>query len=238
VPDENRITINRTLATMADDPSSFPVFAQPVELQFVVGRPETHKQVLTLYNPYEFTMRYRVLSNSPNKYKVVEPTGHIRTKCYLDILVRHLTPTLQEITAHDILRIEIFRDNDTKKCGKKDVPMVLVANELPSKGRSVEHFEGFPATSRSTMRANYQRHVSFAESTAAQPNMQQAASFYWLVMAGFVACIATLMLPTQTEKPPTASMVPVYLHPTQNLQLVAAYVLGLITIYLIRPHPA
>ncbi|KAH7728155.1 motile sperm domain-containing protein 1 [Aphelenchoides avenae] len=230
---------------MTDDGSNFPVFVSPVDIHFIVSKPETHKQVITVYNPYDFTIRYRVLSNAPKKYKVMEPTGHIRSKCYMDMygekclpdadqnfsIVRHLSPSIQEVTSADLLRLEIFRDSDTKPCGRKDISLNVLAADI-TRHADQEQFQSFPSTSSRGSTRPSQRHVTFA-GVAAQPqppNHQQAASFYWLVMIGFFVCITAIMLPTQGDKGAQKSIFPAYLHPTQNLQLAAAYVLGLITV--------
>ena len=38
-----------------------PVFVFPEELKFVEGDQSSHKQVLTLYNPYDFNIRFEGL---------------------------------------------------------------------------------------------------------------------------------------------------------------------------------
>jgi len=38
---------------------SFPVFAYPSNIAFVMNEPNSHKQVVTLYNPYEFPLVYK-----------------------------------------------------------------------------------------------------------------------------------------------------------------------------------
>ena len=35
-----------------------PVFVFPEDLKFVEGDPSSHKQVLTLYNPYDFNIKF------------------------------------------------------------------------------------------------------------------------------------------------------------------------------------
>ena len=44
-----------------DDPQHLPVFIQPSEINFVLGKPETHKCLLTIFNPYPFGIRFRGL---------------------------------------------------------------------------------------------------------------------------------------------------------------------------------
>jgi len=62
-----------------------PVFVFPEELQFVAEDESAHKQVLTVYNPYEFNIRFQVLSNTPHKYAVVEAQGSIKPHCCVDM---------------------------------------------------------------------------------------------------------------------------------------------------------
>ena len=38
---------------------SLPVFVFPQSLTFYADEQSTHKQVLTVYNPYEFTLRFK-----------------------------------------------------------------------------------------------------------------------------------------------------------------------------------
>lgn len=36
-----------------------PVFVFPTELNFYINDQSSHKQVLTLYNPYDFTVQFK-----------------------------------------------------------------------------------------------------------------------------------------------------------------------------------
>lgn len=38
--------------------ATLPVFIQPTDLLFVVSNPETHKKVITIYNPYDFSLKF------------------------------------------------------------------------------------------------------------------------------------------------------------------------------------
>lgn len=84
------------------------ILAFPEDLKFVEAERTTHKQVLTVYNPYDFDVQYKsefisplcsliqnsfvfitrtVLSNVPSRYSVVQSGGIIKAKCYVDMLV-------------------------------------------------------------------------------------------------------------------------------------------------------
>ena len=50
-----------------------PVFVFPTNLVFYSDDPQSHTRVITIYNPYDFPLNYKVLSTDPNKYSVTEP---------------------------------------------------------------------------------------------------------------------------------------------------------------------
>lgn len=91
-----------------------PVFVFPTELFFYADEQASHKQVLTLYNPYEFALKFKgeintslwavyvgklqmvysctclffvlsVLCTAPNKYAVVDATGAVKPQCCVDM---------------------------------------------------------------------------------------------------------------------------------------------------------
>ncbi len=45
-----------------------PVFVFPEELQFFVNDEAAHKQVLTIYNPYEFDLRFQGEFHDDHKF--------------------------------------------------------------------------------------------------------------------------------------------------------------------------
>ena len=80
-----------------------PVFVFPVQLDFYYEDQTTHKRVVTIYNPYEFDVTFKVnpvqtspeselylqvLCNNPKKYAVVEPEGKILGQKCVDIVIR------------------------------------------------------------------------------------------------------------------------------------------------------
>uniref|UniRef100_A0A915EP00 MSP domain-containing protein n=1 Tax=Ditylenchus dipsaci TaxID=166011 RepID=A0A915EP00_9BILA len=155
-----------TASSSSSSSAPLPVFLQPTDaVHFIVNKPVTHKQVLTVYNPYEFAIRFTVLSNNPSKYRVVEPRGFVRPKCYVDIMVRHLSPTLNAAAANsDCLRIEIYREGEQVSCGRKDVLLTVLATD-PAASRHLdsEQFKAFPTAG--------------SGATAARPRQQQQGTF-------------------------------------------------------------
>ncbi|KAI1724063.1 MSP (Major sperm protein) domain-containing protein [Ditylenchus destructor] len=194
--------------TASGSTSSFPVFLQPAELHFIVSKPDTHKQVLTVYNPYEFGIRFTVLSNAPSRYRVVEPRGFIRPKCYVDIMIRHLSPTLAAMANNDCLRIEIFREGDATPCGRKDVVMSVLAADAK---HNIDHdeFKAFPGpgtgagTSRQISVRGQRQQVAFAGNSPPQFNVKlgQATSFFNEKNRNIAHDLAELIVEANQELP-------------------------------------
>ncbi|KAK3726921.1 hypothetical protein QZH41_016713 [Actinostola sp. cb2023] len=64
---------------------TLPVFVFPNSLTFYVDDQASHKQVLTVYNPYEFVLRFKVLCTVPSRYLVVDAEGLIKPRCCIDM---------------------------------------------------------------------------------------------------------------------------------------------------------
>lgn len=62
-----------------------PVYIYPKSFQFFADDPSTHSQKATIFNPFEFAIKFKVLSTAPQKYFVTDPTGLIKPKCCVDV---------------------------------------------------------------------------------------------------------------------------------------------------------
>uniref|UniRef100_A0AAR2L2T0 MSP domain-containing protein n=1 Tax=Pygocentrus nattereri TaxID=42514 RepID=A0AAR2L2T0_PYGNA len=194
-----------------------PVFVFPTELVFYADEQASHKQVLTLYNPYEFALKFKVLCTAPNKYAVVDATAILhfhRTNvraCHYGVI--------------DKFRLQVSEQSQRKALGRKEVMATL----LPSAAQ--EQPQARPQEEERRMKEQLADSVFF-EQTAFQTENRAASGGPSLltVLLGLV-CMAALMLPTLGEQ---ESTVPVYLHLSVNKKLVAAYVLGLLTMVILR----
>ncbi|CAD5234553.1 unnamed protein product [Bursaphelenchus xylophilus] len=196
---------------------ALPVFVQPPELHIILSRPESFRQLLTVLNPFDFVLHYKVLSNAPHKFKVHESSGFVKPKCFVDVMIRHVLPT--ESHEQDVLRVEIYREGETNACGRKDVSVVVSQTEVVT--RSSMEFRHFSDQTRPARH----RTDRFREDREPQ-------SFMWFLILTCAVSVVTVMLPSYSQGS-SNSIIPTYLHPTQNLQLVAAYVLGLATMHLL-----
>ncbi|XP_016306487.1 motile sperm domain-containing protein 1-like [Sinocyclocheilus anshuiensis] len=107
---------------------SLPVFVFPTELVFYADEQASHKQVLTLYNPYEFALKFKVLCTAPNKYTVVDATGAVKPQCCVDIVIRHRDVRACHYRVIDKFRLQVSEQSQRKALGRKEV----IATLLPS----------------------------------------------------------------------------------------------------------
>jgi hypothetical protein len=87
-----------------------PVFVSPEELQFVGEDEASHKQILTLFNPYNFNIRFKVMSSAPHKYSVHESQGTLNPRCCTDLIVYHRLASSGPYAVSDKFKIELFYD--------------------------------------------------------------------------------------------------------------------------------
>nr|XP_009939750.1 PREDICTED: motile sperm domain-containing protein 1 isoform X1 [Opisthocomus hoazin] len=203
---------------------NLPVFVFPTELIFYADDQSTHKQVLTLYNPYEFALKFKVLCTTPSKYAVVDPTGAVKPQCCVDIVIRHRDVRAAYYGVIDKFRLQVSEQTQRKALGKKEI----IATLLPSAKEQQQQKE----EEEKRIKEHLTESVFF-EQTLCQPGKNRTASSGPSLLTVFlgIVCIAALMLPTLGEM---ESLVPLYLHLSVNQKLVAAYVLGLITMVILR----
>lgn len=201
-----------------------PVFVFPPSLVFYLDDQKSHKQVLTLYNPYDFAVRFRVMCTAPNKYTVVDPEGSIKPQCCIDIVVRHNATVPSNCNITDKFRIQM-QDHTTKQVlGKRDVTARLLSGtQDTSSDRDRDNFQQLPIVSGVQSPQQQQYLVRDGRpGRATAPN-------YVAVAVGALCCIA-LMLPTEGDRSSSP------FHLSVNFKLVLAYVLGLVTMVVLRPY--
>ncbi|XP_025032846.1 motile sperm domain-containing protein 1 isoform X2 [Python bivittatus] len=103
-----------------------PVFVFPTELIFYADDQATHKQVLTLYNPYEFALKFKVLCTTPNKYVVVDAAGAVKPQCCIDIVIRHRDVRPCHYGVIDKFRLQVSEQSQRKALGRKEVIATLL----------------------------------------------------------------------------------------------------------------
>lgn len=202
-----------------------PVFVFPTSLTFYADDQTSHKQVLTLYNPYDFALKFKVFSTTPRKYVVVDAEGTIKPHCCIDIVIRHnlILPSNYGVT--DKFRIQMAEYGHRQVIGKKDIPSTLLAMkpDVSSSSGDIEHFEQLLSPSMShTQAQQYSIGGPRTVHGGTSPNL--------IVVFAAIICIAALMLPTEGEE----HSLPSYLRLSVPLKLIFAYTLGLVTMVILR----
>ncbi|XP_004386785.1 motile sperm domain-containing protein 3 isoform X2 [Trichechus manatus latirostris] len=192
-----------------------PVLVFPPDLVFRADQRSGPRQLLTLYNPTGAALRFRVLCTAPAKYTVFDAEGYVKPQSCIDI----------HYDVQDRFRIELFEEGaEGRVVGRKDIPSVLRAPayplELQARQDSAPH-PGPPAWTPPPAARHFQEN--------AHPQLA-TSSFLLFLLTGIVS-VAFLLLPLQDE---LGSQLPQVLHVSLGQKLVAAYVLGLLTMVFLR----
>lgn len=197
-----------------------PVFVFPAELAFYASDQTSHKQVLTIYNPFNFILKFKVLSTAPNKYTVIDAEGYVKKQSCIDIVIRHKDISACHYGVPDKFRIEVFEEGNQKPLGWKTVSSVL----FPAK-------RGESPADRKKTRVTTSQLSTWSSASIVPVQRGYSSPPLALVLLVALICITVLMLPLQGD---SSTLVPKYLHVTVIQKLVAAYVLGLLTMVFLQ----
>ncbi|XP_042124047.1 motile sperm domain-containing protein 3 isoform X2 [Peromyscus maniculatus bairdii] len=192
-----------------------PVLVFPPDLVFRADQRSGPRQLLTLYNPTGTALRFRVLCTAPAKYTVFDAEGYVKPQSCIDI----------HYDVQDRFRIELSEEGaEGRVVGRKDITSVLRAPAYPLELQG--HSEptpspGPPVWTGPTPARRLQENA---------PQQLATSSFLLFLLTGVIS-VAFLLLPLQDD---LGSQLPQVLHVTLGQKLVAAYVLGLLTMVFLR----
>ncbi|OWK10968.1 MOSPD3 [Cervus elaphus hippelaphus] len=202
-----------------------PSAAQPFPEIFRADQRSGPRQLLTLYNPTGAVLRFRVLCTAPAKYTVFDAEGYVKPQSCIDIVIRHVAPNPRHYNVQDRFRIELSEEGtEGRVVGRKDITSVLRAPayplELQGQSDPTPHAEPHSWTAPSA-----------AQPFPENPHPQLATSSFLLFLLMGTISVAFLLLPLQDE---LGSQLPQMFHVSLGQKLVAAYVLGLLTMVFLR----
>ncbi|KAG5322943.1 MSPD1 protein, partial [Pseudoatta argentina] len=208
--------------TSAATPRKLPIFVFPQSITFYLDDQSTHKQVLTLYNPYEFPVKFRVLCTAPYKYQVVDPEGIIKASSCVDIVVRHMAILANNCNVIDKFRIHMHEYPSKQIIGKRDVEAKLLPETVDTAGRTTPDPDVFQQLPINENRQQESYALIGRNKTVDTTNYILGGTNYVALIAGII-CIIGLLLPTEGEQ---NRRMPDYLHLSVNFKLIFSFVLG------------
>jgi hypothetical protein len=185
------------------------VFVFPEALQFDQQDP---KLVLTLYNPYQFPISFKVLCSAPHRYAVGDAEGSARPGKCVDIVVRHKAVTDSNLGKRDKFRVDVFSQKTQRKIGSKEIYSQLSTNSNSDASSEVSSLKAVEVESieKKDLPAPSMRNV--------QPGTGLPV---WILA---IACIFILFWPEDSST----------LHITVNHKMVAVFILGLVVMAILK----
>uniref|UniRef100_A0AC34G3N5 Uncharacterized protein n=1 Tax=Panagrolaimus sp. ES5 TaxID=591445 RepID=A0AC34G3N5_9BILA len=168
----------------------------------------------------------------------------VRSKHYVDLMVRHLSVSANEFGTVDHLRVEIMREGDfTTSIGHKDIQLSVVQHlsrnpvPEPTMFRSFTNPNAAQSDSSSSRKGDGSKRVNYinGQPDARQRILQQDNRLLNLFLMFLVAiCGITVMVPTYDPNLETARLnegfvaqiIPLHQRPTSTQQLLGSFILG------------
>ena len=195
------------------------LFLNTQELKFVTNDISSYKQFVTIFNPYNFNVRFEALCTSPTKYELSQGRGTVPAMNSVDVVVRLKDPS--QVGTMDKFRFIITDQSNAKNIlGERELNVVLLADDpIPSVRPTTESI-------RLRRTAPSRRNVEVGESHDSEPKPNM-----FVIVVG-ILCLVSLCLPTNGEV--SESWVAQYVTLTLNQKLIAAFVLGMVTMVIFK----
>ncbi|CAF3509681.1 unnamed protein product [Rotaria sp. Silwood1] len=196
--------------------SQLPFFCSSNSLLFYLDDPSTFSQVLTLYNPYDFVVRYKVLCTAPKKYSVTEPQGEIRAQHSVDTIVRLLDTSSSSTNQNVVhkIRVQYFdRRKSQELIGKRDITCSILSYKPLE-----QNFDEEPNITGTTRRTRTNTTTTNPTTVLQQETRDPLVVFILSILGAL--CAFVLVLPTVPDNENSLSpRIPSYLHMTTNSKI-------------------
>uniref|UniRef100_A0A1I7USH2 Motile sperm domain-containing protein 1 n=1 Tax=Caenorhabditis tropicalis TaxID=1561998 RepID=A0A1I7USH2_9PELO len=200
------------------DEDALPVFLNTTELHFRLSE-KSQAKLFTLYNPFGHSITYKILCTATRNYTLNETTGTLQAKCCQDIVVR----CIQRLPVGNVdkLKIEICKKG-AQTSGSCVLNLITVPSGHPDP-EETRNNESLLPTNRMS-----------ASMTSERGNDRNQANMWACLVVGLFCAIA-LVCPTAGEPDSKTSSVPPMLHMSAQQKLVASYILGIVSVLILRP---
>ncbi|CCD65070.1 MSP domain-containing protein [Caenorhabditis elegans] len=200
------------------DEDALPVFVNTTELQFRLNE-KSQAKLFTLYNPFGHVITYKILCTATRNYTVNETTGVLQAKCCQDIVVR----CIQRLPVGNVdkLKIEISKKGSPTASGSCVLTLLTVSSEHTNPDEP--RFEKVQQSNR------------MSSSTTSERGNDRNQSSMWACLIVGLCCAVALVCPTAGDIESKSSSVPPMLHMSFQQKLVASYILGIVSVLILRP---
>ncbi|XP_065840503.1 motile sperm domain-containing protein 1-like [Oscarella lobularis] len=190
------------------------VFLSPERLVFKETDP---KATLTVYNPYDGPVFYRVLSNVPERFIVSDPEGCLPSAYRVDIAVQYRLDEEEDANekADNKFKIDLYSE------GKVLLGSKIIFAEIQTSKREEDSF-------RPTRESSVPRPAASATTKHSPRRSDGTTSSPFIIIIGLF-CVGILIWPD-----PGTSRYTSFIEISTSHRLLAAYVLGLITVAIFR----
>lgn len=239
------------------------VYFYPTTLQFFADDSNSHRQIITIYNPLEFGVKFKVLTTAPKKYTIDEPEGFIKSKSHIELTIRHINLGFMNENVVDKLRIQVYQASGSSQFNliyKKDLPLNSIVsreNFIISSNRSNvnnSHNSGAYDVDQSS---DYGQYSSFAHGNSLNDMMSQSTNSLKhrhtdrkkhtsientipnnpVESVNYLVIIIGLICLVFIFLPTVGtqdSNIPNYMHMTFEMKLFASFVLGMVTMVILK----
>ncbi|XP_067939213.1 motile sperm domain-containing protein 1-like isoform X2 [Watersipora subatra] len=197
----------------------------PTKLEFFVDDRKSHNTVLKVSNPTTNLLRYKLTCTASDNYMVENGEGQVKSGGCIFIRIHHLKVAMfkKNQKNEDCFRMEVYKG--TTRIGK---PTTIVAELLYSKDTQPREQLPFQLLPGST-KTQADPASSTASNEPIQVDTPKRPSLLYVYIG--IVCLAVLYLPIDGETP---SFLSNYIKLENSHKLIAAYVLGMITVVLFR----
>ncbi|CAI2356350.1 unnamed protein product [Caenorhabditis sp. 36 PRJEB53466] len=199
---------------------ALPVFVNTSELHFRLNE-KSQAKLFTLYNPFGHQIAYKVLCTATRNYTVNETSGVLQAKCCKDIVVR----CIQRLPLGNVdkLKIEISKKGSPTMSGSSVISLFTMPSDYMDPGEQAQ-FERIPQTNRMT-----------TSLTLSERGGDRNQSSMWVCLLVGFCCALALICPTAGDPESVNSSVPPMMHMSIQQKLVASYILGIVSVLILRP---
>lgn len=223
------------------------VYVHPNSFQFFADDIGSHRQTISIYNPLDKTVKYKVLSTAPKRYLVDEPEGYIEPKSVTELTIKHQKSSFNN-NIKDKLRIQILNSQLTV-IYKKDLPLdsivsreefmiasnmrgaEFVASDLGEYSSTFAHGNNLNSMMNSSPNVMHSKNRNLDNRNTTVSNNNTESSVNYLVILIGLICLTLIFLPLIGT---SESTLPSYMHMTFEAKMFASFVLGMVTIVILK----